>query len=152
MEGGFTRLERYSKQGKARKVTTKKLQDLQKETRPHAFSSEKKKVTKEKKTEKRERERRKETNAARQKAVVAISNLCVFLRLCCSVLNLGDTNERRTKKKKKKNCRSCIYVGLVVGFGCEVGLAVLCQKMCVCSVWLCHRKKKNTRLTCCPFG
>jgi len=68
LEGGFTRLERYSKQGKARKVTTKKLQDLQKETRPHAFSSEKKKkVTKEKKTEKEKgKEQRKPTRRGRK--------------------------------------------------------------------------------------
>jgi len=53
LEGGFTRLERYSKQGKARKVTTKKLQDLQKETRPHAFSSEKKSDERKKNRKKR---------------------------------------------------------------------------------------------------
>jgi len=151
LEGGFTRLERYSKQGKARKVTTKKLQDLQKETRPHAFSSEKKKVTKEKKTEKRERERRKETNAARQKAVVAISNLCVFLRLCCSVLNLGDTNERRTKKKKKKKL-PFVYLCWVSGW---IWLwsrisGFVSKDVCVQCVVM-SPKKKNTRLTCCPF-
>jgi len=59
LEGGFTRLERYSKQGKARKVTTKKLQDLQKETRPHAFSSEKKKSDERKKNRKKRKGKKK---------------------------------------------------------------------------------------------